>query len=152
MAVTAYLYARAFTSAFNKEIDLVGGTDNVFCGLTTSTYTPNQDTHDYYNDITNELTTTGGYTAGGQQLTSDDFTQSTNVLKWDATDPSWTSATFTARRAFFYVDTAGASSTDTLLCWNDFGADETVSAGTFTIVLDSAGIFTVTATDATGFP
>ena len=41
--------------ALNKEIDLVGGTDNVFCGLTSSSYTPNQDTHDYYNDITNDV-------------------------------------------------------------------------------------------------
>jgi hypothetical protein len=152
MAVTAFLYAPIFLAAFNKEIDIVGGTDNVFVGLTTSTYTPNQDTHNYYNDITNELTTTGGYTAGGQQLVSDDFTQTNNVLKWDSTDPSWTSASFTARRAFYYVDTAGASSTDALISWVDFGADETVASGTFTIVQHASGIFTVTATDATGFP
>lgn len=152
MAVTAYIYARFFISALNKEIDIVGGTDDTYVGLTSSSYIPNQDTHDYYNDITNELSTAGGYTSGGQQLTSDDFTQSNNVLKWDSTDPSWTSATFTARQAFYYVNTAGASSTDTLVCWVDFGADEVVSSGTFTIVQDSAGILTVTATDATGFP
>lgn len=116
------------------------------------TYVPDQDTHNYYDDITNELTTTGGYTAGGQQLTSDDFTQTLNVLKWDSTDPSWTSASFTARIAFYYVDTAGAGGTDTLLIWVDFGADETVSSGTFTIVQHASGIGTVTATDATGFP
>lgn len=152
MAVTAYVYARFFLGAMNKEIDIAGGTDNVFVGLTTSTYTPNQDTHDYYNDITNELTTTGGYTAGGQQLTSDDFTQTNNVLKWDSTDPSWTSASFTARRAFYYVDTAGASTADLLISWVDFGADETVASGTFTIVQSASGILTVTATDATGYP
>jgi hypothetical protein len=149
MAVTAYVYANLMELAFNKEIDLVGGTDNTFCGLTTSSYTPNQDTHDYYSDITNELTTTGGYTAGGVQLTSDDITQTNNVIKWDSTDPSWTSATFTARRAFYYAET-GAN--DVLISWVDFGADETVSAGTFTIVQHANGIFTYTATDATGFP
>ena len=152
MAVTAYVYASFFIGLANEEINLTGGTDDVYCGLTTSTYTPNQDTHDYYNDITNELTTTGGYTAGGQQLTSDDFTITNNVAKWDSTDPSWTSASFTARRAFYYVNNAGASSTDNLISWVDFGADEIVSSGTFTIVQAAAGILTVTATDATGFP
>lgn len=149
MAVTAYIYANLMELAFNEEIDLVGGTDNTFVGLTSSSYVPNQDTHDYYSDITNELSTAGGYTAGGQQLTSDDITQTNNVIKWDATDPSWTSATFTARFAFYYAET-GAN--DVLISFVNFGADETVSAGTFTIVHDAAGIWTMTAADATGFP
>lgn len=152
MAVTAYWYARAFTSVFNKLYDLVGGTDDTYVALTSSSYTPNQDTHDFFNDVTNELPSAGGYTANGQQLTSDDFTQSTNVLTWDSTDPSWTTATFTARRAVYYAKLGGASSADPLVCWVDFGADEVVAAGTFTIVQSGSGIATVTATDATGFP
>ena len=144
MAVTAFWYHNAIGRAFNKEYDVVGGTDNCFVGLTSSTYTPSQSTHDYYNDITNELSTAGGYTAGGQQLTSDDFTLAAGVWKWDATDPSWTSASFTCRYAFYYVDTAGASSTDPLIIYVDFGADQTVSAGTFTIVHHANGIGTVT--------
>jgi hypothetical protein len=152
VAVTAFLFAPVFLAAFNKEIDIVGGTDPVNVGLTTSSFTPNQDTMNYYNDVTNDLTTTGGYTAGGQVLASDDFTQTNNVLKHDSTDPSWTSASFTARRAFYYVDTGGASSADALISWVDFGADETVASGTFTIVHHASGIWTLTAADATGFP
>ena len=132
-------------------MNLTGGTDDVYVALTTNTYTPNQDTHDYYNDVTNEISGTG-YTANGAQLTSDDFTQTLNVLMWDSADPAWTTATFTARRAVYYDRQPGSDATRPLISWVDFGADETVAVGTFTIVHNASGIATVTATDATGFP
>lgn len=147
MAVTAFIYARFFISALNEEVNLTGGTDDVYAALTTSTYTPDQDTHDYFSDITNEVSGTG-YTAGGAQLASDDFTQSANVLKWDSADPSWTTASFTARYAVYYAKLGGASTADPLISYVNFGADETVSAGTFTIVHNASGILTVTAADA----
>lgn len=152
MAVTAFWYARAILAAFNKEIDLVGGTDAPFVGLTTSAYTPNQDTHDYWNDVTNEISGTG-YTANGYAITGDDLTQATNVLTWDSSDdPSWTTATFTTRRAVYYDRTPATDATRPLISWVDFGADEVVAAGTFTIVQNASGIANVTATDAAGFP
>jgi len=46
----------------NKEIDF--NSDALVWTLHTSTYTPNQDTHAYVSDLTNELTTGGGYTQG----------------------------------------------------------------------------------------
>lgn len=55
-------------SSNNKEVDL--DSDSLKIALLTSSYTPNLDTHDYYNDLTNELTTALGYTAGGQVLAS----------------------------------------------------------------------------------
>lgn len=147
MAVTAYWYAAAFLSAFNEEINLTGGTDDVYVQLTTSSYTPNQDTHNYEDDVTNEISGTG-YTTGGVQLTSDDFTASANVLTWDSADPSWTSSSFTARLAVYYAKLGGAASADPLICWTDFGADETVASGTFTIQHNASGIATVTVADA----
>ena len=151
MAVTAFIYAKFFISALNKELDLVGATDDAVVSLHTNTYTPNQDTHDYWDDATNEISGTG-YSTPGQSLTGETFTSTLNVITWDSTDPSWTTATFTARRAVYYVNTAGATSTDPLICWVDFGADEVVAAGTFTIVQHASGILTITPTDATGFP
>lgn len=143
MAVTAFLYGSVAAKLANKEIDW--DTDTVKVALCTSTYTPAQDTHDYFNDITNEVTGTG-YTAGGATLANKTvgYTAGTNVTKFDADDTSWTSSTITARYAIIYVDTAGASTTDPLIGYVDFGADVSSSSGTFSITWDAAGIFTVT--------
>lgn len=143
MAVTAFLYGSVPTKLANKEIDW--DTDTIKVALCTSTYTPAQDTHDYFNDITNEVSGTG-YTAGGATLTTKTvgYTAGTNVTKFDADDVSWTTSTITARYAVLYVDTGGASSTDPLIGYVDFGTDVSSSAGTFSITWDAAGIFTVT--------
>lgn len=50
----------------NKEIDL--DSDTLKATLHSSSYTPNLDTHDYLNDLTDELSTAGGYTSGGVTL------------------------------------------------------------------------------------
>jgi hypothetical protein len=142
MAVTAFLYGSVPAKLANKEIDW--DTDTVKVALCTSTYTPAQDTHDYFNDITNEVTGTG-YTAGGATLASKTvtYTAGTNTTTFDAADVSWTSSTITARYAIIYVDTAGASSTDPLIGYVDFGENVSSSSGTFSITWDAAGIFTV---------
>ena len=62
MAVTAAWYGKAMLSILNKEVDL--DTDTLKVMLCTSTYTPNQDTHQYKSDVTNEVSGTG-YTATG---------------------------------------------------------------------------------------
>jgi len=131
------------SKAFNKEIDF--DTDTIKVALTTSAYTPDQDAHDYFNDITNQVTGTG-YTAGGVTLASKTigYTNGTNVTKFDAADVSWTSSTITARYAVIYVDT-GTASTSALLAYVDFATDQSSSSGTFSIVWDAAGIFTTTA-------
>lgn len=157
MAVTAFWYANAFEAAFNKEIDF--GTDDIAVILTTSSYTPNQDTHDFGNDITNEVAESGGYLQGldgtGELLGSKTHANTNNVSTFDAADPAWTSsgAGITARRAVFVDVATATAATDPLICWMDFGQDETASGGgTFTIVLSASGIATITAADATGFP
>lgn len=143
MAVTAYWYGKAFLSAFNKEVDL--DTDTIKVALCTSSYTPNQDTHDYYDDLTNEVANGNGYTTGGATLASKTvaYDGATNTFSFDAADTSWTTASFTARYAVLYVST-GTSSTSPLLAYVDFGADQTVSSGTFTIAWNASGIAKVT--------
>lgn len=59
------LYGNAISQAFNKEIDW--DSDTIKVQLHTSTYTPS-DAHDYQNDLTNEVSTANGYTAGGVTL------------------------------------------------------------------------------------
>jgi hypothetical protein len=64
------------------------------------------------------------------------------VTQLDAADPSWASATISGiRYAVIYKDT-GTAGTSPLLWLIDFGADQSVTSGTFTIVLAALGIET----------
>jgi hypothetical protein len=65
-------YRQAPAKLLNKEIDY--DSDALKWTLHTSTYTPNQDTHAYVSDLTNELSTAGGYTAGGLAIVSPTMT------------------------------------------------------------------------------
>jgi hypothetical protein len=100
--------------------------------LVTSSYTPNKDTHDKRDDVTNEATGTG-YTAGG-------VTTACTVTKDTANDKvtlqfaavSWATSTITARALVIYKST-GTASTDNLVAYNDFGSDVSSTAGTFSV-------------------
>jgi hypothetical protein len=142
MAVTAKLYGSFPAKLANKEINW--SSDTIKVALCTSTYTPDQDVHDYFNDVTNEVTGTG-YTAGGATLASKTvtYTAGTNTQTFDAADTSWTSSTITARYAVIYDATPGTAATNPLIGYVDFGADVVSSSGTFSITWDAAGIFTV---------
>lgn len=147
MAVTAYVYANALKNVWARAQNIDFDTNTIKVMLTTSSYTPNQDTHSDKADVTNEISGTG-YTAGGATLGSKAVNLSANVLSLDAADTTWTSASFTARRAVVYDDSGATDANKALLCWVDFGQDEIVSSGTFTIAWNAAGILTDTATDA----
>lgn len=160
MAVTAYWYAAAFLAAFNEEIDYL--TDLITVSLhTAGGYVPNQDTHNYQDDLTDELSTANGYTAigasgtSGKALGTKTHGNTNNVNKFDHADPQWT-ATSTGISAQIMVTSCagpGALTTNSLLWWMNFGTLETASGGgTFTVAMDAAGAATITVTDATGYP
>jgi hypothetical protein len=136
------LYGNFLVKALNKEVDW--DTDTIKVALTTSSYTPNQDTHDYFNDVTNEVSGTG-YTAGGNTLGSKTITydDANNVIVLDAADTTWSSSTITARYAVVYAST-GTASTSPLIGYVDFGSDQSSTNGNFTITWDSTGIVRVT--------
>jgi hypothetical protein len=139
----ALIYSQVVAKAFNKEIDLLDDTIKVM--LTTATYSPNQDTHDYKDDVTNEVSGTG-YTATGATLANDtlNYTAGSNLWTYDADDVSWASSSFTCRYAVIYDATPGSDATRPLIEYQDFGGDQTVSSGTFTIQWNASGIFTIT--------
>lgn len=147
MAVTAFWYGNGLKGQYSataaRRVDWV--TDTIKVALTTSSYTPNQDTHDFFDDITNEITGTG-YSAGGASLANKTLTYdtSTNQTRLDADDTVWSTSTITARYAVIYKDT-GTASTSPLLGYIDFGADQTTSAADFTISYDSTGVLRITA-------
>jgi len=141
MAVTGFLYSSVHKKLANKEIDL--DTDTIKVALCTSTYTPSQTTHDYFDDITNEVTGTG-YTAGGATLGSKTVgTSGTTTFTFDAADTVWSTATITARYAIVYCST-GTASTSALIGYIDFGADVSSTAANFTITWNASGIFSQT--------
>src|SRR6478609_221606 len=137
MAVSAKTYTLFQKSLANKEVDLDSDTLKVM--LCTSSYTPNQDTHQYKSSITNEVTGTG-YTATGATLGSVTVTNSGHVVTLDAADTSWTTSTITARYAIVYDSTPASDATRPLICYVDFGADVISSGGTFQITWDATGI------------
>lgn len=127
-----------FSATSARRVDWVG--DTIKVALTTSSFAFNQDTHDFFDDVTNEVTGTG-YTAGGATLASKTLTydSSTNKIVLDSADPAWTAATITGiRRAVTYKST-GVSSTSPILHVHSFAADQAVTAGTFTIQVDADG-------------
>lgn len=143
MAVTAKYYGKFFTSAFSKKVDFTVDTFKVM--LCTSSYTPDQDTHQFKSDVTNEVSGTG-YTATGAALTSVTLTYDapSNTLTFDAADTTWSSSTITARYAVIYDSTPGTDATRPLVSYVDFGADVISSSGTFAISWNASGIATVT--------
>ena len=128
------IYNRFKANLMNKVVDLEADTINVSLYDNSHAFTAT-DT-DY--TTTNELATAGGYTQGGSALASKAVTEAATT-KWDATDHAWTSATFTAYFAVIWDSTAG----NDLICTIDFGGAKAVSAGTFTIIWDTAGIVTL---------
>jgi hypothetical protein len=101
--------------------------------LVTSSYTPNKDTHDKRDDVTNEVSGTG-YTAGGVATVctvTKDTANDKVTLSFAAV--SWASSTITARALVIYKSLGGASSADALVCYVDFGSDVSSTGGTFSV-------------------
>lgn len=68
MALVQFVaYHALYTALLNKEIDI--NSDTIKATLHTNSYTPNKATHNYVDDLSNELPTANGYTAGGVTLT-----------------------------------------------------------------------------------
>lgn len=130
-----------FDNTTNLRVDL--DTDTIKVALVTSSYTPNQDTHDFFDDVTNEVSGTG-YTAGGATLGSPTVTLDTtnDRVDFDAADTSWTTSTITARAAVIYKST-GTASTSPVIAYIDFGSDQVSSAGTFLITWNASGILRI---------
>lgn len=130
MAIT-----QAMATSFKSEILQEGhnlASDTIKIALYTSSATINATTTAY--STTNEVTGTG-YTAGGVTLTTQTVATTGTTAYFDADDPEWTSASFTARGALIYNST----NADKAIAVLDFGGDFTVSSGTFRIVFPAAG-------------
>ena len=127
------------------SIDLAN--DTIKVALLANTYTPNIDTQDFFDDVVaHELSTGGGYTAGGATLGSKTVTADTANDKgvFDAADPSWTAdgTGFTCRYAVMYKST-GDPATSPLIAYWDFGGDQNPVSIAFTLIINAAGVLNI---------
>ena len=136
MADVIYNSFKAYIMDGSLDLD----TDDIQVALVTSSYTADQDAHEDFADITNEVVGTG-YTAGGADLANEAVTidDTDNEGVFDADDVTWSSSTITARAAVVYYNT-GTAATSLLICYIDFGSDKSSSSGDFTIQWNSEGI------------
>jgi len=131
------IYNRFKANLMNKEIDLEA--DSIIVILLDDSHAFNA-AHNVIGDVdANELPTAGGYTQKTEVLAGKAVTQAATT-KWDGTDAEWAAATFSAWHAVLYDDTIA---TDDLICSFDFGGEKVVTAGTFTIEWNAAGIITL---------
>ena len=130
MAIT-----QAMCTSFKSEILQEGhqlATDTIKIALYTSSASLGATTTAY--SSSNEVSGTG-YTATGVTLTSAAVSTTGTTAHFDADDPTWTSASFTANGALIYNDT----NSDKAIAVLAFGGDFTVAGGTFKIVFPAAG-------------
>ena len=136
MAIT-----QAMCTLFKKDL-LLGDhhldTEDIYIALYTSSATLSAATDGYV--TSGEVANGNGYTTGGNALASKTVAEDSTSGVFDAADPEWTSATFTARGALIYNKTLGDASSNArgAIAVLDFGGDFTVAGGTFKIVFPAA--------------
>lgn len=124
--------------------DVAWTSDTIKVTLHSSSYTPNQNTDEFFSAVTNELATANGYTAGGATLASKTRTvdAASNEIRYDAADVAWTPSagqTLTARYAVIRKDT-GSAATSPVLGYVDFGADVSATGTALTLTWDATGV------------
>ena len=127
-----------------NAIDFGASGDDIKGCLVASGYTLDAANHDFYDDLTNEVTGTN-YTAGGDSLASKTLNLSGGTVTFDAADITWSqhASGFTdSRRLIVYYD-SGVDATSPLIAYSaDFGADKGNVAGNLTMGCNASGIIT----------
>ena len=132
---------QAMCTLFKKDV-LLGDhhldSDTIHIALYTSSATLNAATDGYI--TSNEVANGNGYTTGGIALASKTVGENSTSGVFDAADPEFTSATFTARGALIYNKTLGDASSNSrgAIAVLDFGGDFAVVGGTFKIIFPAA--------------
>jgi len=97
--------------------------------------TPGSGTPSTTNVGTDEVSGTG-YTTGGFTLTNVNPALSSNVATTSfSVNPNWTSASFSTTSAVIFTNDATLGSAGRTVGNYDFGGTQTVSSGTFTVVI-----------------
>ncbi len=134
----SFIFNRMLELWARGQIDF--DTDSFRRSLHGAAYAENKDTHDFFDDVTNEVSGTG-YTAGGAAVTPTVTLDVAND-RLDIVFPTstWPGSTITARKSVVRKARGGAAAADELIYVNDFGADVVSSSGTFTANADTVRI------------
>ena len=133
--------SQAMSTLFKKDV-LLGDhhldSDVIMIALYTSSASLSAATDGYI--TSGQVANGNGYTTGGVALASKAVTENSTSGVFDAADPEWTSATFTAAGALIYNKTLGDASSNArgAIAILNFGGDFSVSGGTFKIVFPAA--------------
>lgn len=97
-------------------------------------------TNNYSNMTGNGDETTGtGYVAGGTTLVNvSPVISGTTAYATFSPNPNWTSATFSSMACMIYNSSSRQGSTGRSISIHDFGGTQTVTSGTFTVVMPTA--------------
>lgn len=124
--------ASAFCTAGKKALLDGKVSDTWKAALYTSSATIDATTPAYTS--TNEVASSGGYTAGGKTLAGAATGSGSGTAWLDFTDVTWTTATFTAHFMLIY----DSSDSNRAYAVIDFGSDKTGLGGDFTFVFPAA--------------
>jgi hypothetical protein len=131
------------TNTFLYQLGIEGvqlTTDVIKAVLLDSGYTPDKD-HDAYSDISADEVAGAGYTATGQAITTQAWTQvdASDWVWFNSDDVVWTTATLTD---VTYVALVDVTATNLLIgVWDITGAPLAPVAGDLTITVDALGWF-----------
>ena len=145
MAVSGFMYSNTPNNAFAgnlTDLSVVGTDINV--ALLAAAHTPNQNTHDNFEDVSGNQVSGTGYTAGGAEITTKSLSTTGRVTTFDGDDVEWTSSTITAQYAVIYDATPALPADQKLIALIDFGEELSSSDGTFKITWHTDGIFAIT--------
>lgn len=102
-----------------------------------------------YNSVSNEVSEANGYSSSGKALTGEVWTvgTTTNMYKFDVDDPIWsaTGGNIANIKAAVIHVSAAASANRHLLCFASLTSSQFTlsSSNTLTLVMNSAGVFTM---------
>lgn len=143
MAAIAKWFGQAVLGQFGataaRRVDWANDTIKVM--LVKTAYVPDQDAHDFIDDVNaNEIAGGGGtnYTAGGKELTEKavSYDNATNTVRLKAKTLEWKEVTAEFRYAVVYKDT-GVAGTSPVLQYIDAGAVQKVASGTVKVEWDA---------------
>lgn len=143
MATIAKWFGQAVLGQFGataaRRVDWANDTIKVM--LVKTAYVPDQDAHDFIDDVNaNEIAGGGGtnYTVGGKELTEKavSYDNATNTVRLKAKTLEWKEVTAEFRYAVVYKDT-GVAGTSPVLQYIDAGAVQKVASGTVKVEWDA---------------
>ncbi len=122
-------------------------TNDIRIAILNSSYTPNQGTHDFWDDVSTFEISGTGYTAGGQALGTKAINESGSSQYFDAADANWPNSTITnGKTLVIYDNTPGTAATKPLIAYCVLDVAESSVNGNWPVAFNASGIFYIQAT------